>query len=362
MFKEFPAAKDKMLQVMDETGTIVAPKWKPDISDTDILKAYRFMVFARLADQMAVSFQRQGRMYTYPPNLGQEAIQAAAGRIIQKNDWLIPAFRELGAWLLKGAKLRDIFAFWGGYEDGARFTDAPNILPPAVPIGSQLPHALGIAFALRYRGKRSVAFAFVGDGGTSQGDFHEALNFAGVWRVPLVVIIQNNQYAISLPIREQTAAKNLSVKGLAYGIPGLKVDGNDYLAMVSALQHARENARKNKGPVLIEGVTYRRGAHTTSDDPTLYRSVEEEKAWEARDPLVRLQAYLASRGLWHEKDDRRLLTQYRAEVEKEFAEYERHPAYSVEEVFKYQYKEMPDDLKKQLVEYEKFLNRKEARK
>ena len=360
MFKQFDPLKDRQLQVMDENGAIVNDEWKPDISDEAILEAYKFMNFTRVADQMAVSFQRQGRMYTYPPNLGQEAIHAAAGHVMQSDDWLVPAFRELGAWLLKGARLRDIFLYWGGYEDGVKFSDAANFLPPSVPIASQVPHAVGIGYGLKIRKKDGVVFVFLGDGGTSQGDFHEALNFAGVWKVPVVVVIQNNQYAISVPVREQTASKNLAMKAVAYGIPGIKVDGNDYLAMMAALAKARDHASRGKGAVVIEGHTFRIGAHTTSDDPSLYRSEEEEKAWSVRDPIHRLRKYLISKKIWQEKEDGPLLEQFKKEVDKEFSIYESHPPYQLDDVFNYHFEELPADLKNQKASYEKYQNWKET--
>jgi pyruvate dehydrogenase E1 component alpha subunit len=362
LFKEFGPLTYKMFQVMDDNGKIIKPGWKPEISDREILNAYKFMQFARTADIMTVSYQRQGRMHTYPPNLGQEAIAAAAGFIMRKQDWLVPAFREMGAWLLKGAALKDLFLYWGGHEDGLMFPGAENFLPISVPIASQLPHAVGIGYALKYKKKDGVVFAFVGDGGTSQGDFHEALNFAGVWNVPVVFIIQNNQYAISVPVKKQTASKNLAVKAVAYGIDGIQADGNDYFAVYAAISEAAKHAGSGKGPVLIEAVTFRRGAHTTSDDPTLYRTEAEEKKWEKKDPIKRLRDYLISKKLWKTKDDEPLIAQYKKEVEAQFSQYENYPAYKLEDVFKYQYVEMPDDLKKQQVEYEKFLNLQEARK
>lgn len=362
MFKEYNPLEDKMLQVMDDNGKITAPGLKPTITDDELVDVYKKMQFARTLDLMMVSFQRQGRMYTYPPNWGQEAISAAAGKIMRTRDWLVPAFRELGAWLAKGAKLKDIFLYWGGHEDGSKFSGAPNFLPPSVPIASQLIHAAGIGFAINYKKEDSVVFAVVGDGGTSEGDFHEALNFASVWKVPVIFIIQNNQFAISVPVKMQTASKNLALKSVSYGMPGLKVDGNDFFAMYAALSESVEYARKGNGPVLIEAVTFRRGAHTTSDDPSLYRTEEEEKKWEAKDPVNRLRAYLVSQKLWKEEDDDPLIEEYKKKIEREFIEYENYPPYKLEDVFKYQYKDMPEDLKKQQVEYEKFLNWKEARK
>ncbi|MCK4764893.1 MAG: pyruvate dehydrogenase (acetyl-transferring) E1 component subunit alpha [Candidatus Aminicenantes bacterium] len=362
MFEKYDPLKDEMFRVMDDKGELIDPKLKPAIPDQDVIDAYKLMQFARTADLMSVSYQRQGRMLTYPPNLGQEAIAAAAGKIMKPQDWLVPAFRELGAYLAKGAKLSDIFLVWGGHEDGSRFSDAPNFIPSAVPIASQLPHAVGIGWAVNYKKEDSVVFAFVGDGGTSEGDFHEALNFAGVWKVPVIFIIQNNQYAISVPVRKQTASRNLAVKSTAYGIPGIKVDGNDFFAMYAALEEAAAHARQGKGAVLIEAVTFRMGAHTTSDDPTLYRTKEEEKMWAEKDPIKRLSAYLIARGLRQESDDEALLEQYKKEVEKEFAVYENYPPYKLEDVFKYHYKEMPGELKRQQAAYEKFLNSREVQK
>ncbi len=362
LFTEFDPHKDKMFQVMDNDGTINNPDWKPEISDDLVLASYQFMLFERLADTMTISYQRQGRTFTYPPNMGQEAVHVGVGKLIRTQDWLVPAFRELGLWLLKGAKLSDLFMLWGGYEEGNAFSGTPRFLPMAVPIASQLLHAVGIGYALKYKKEEGVVLAVVGDGGTSQGDFHEALNFASVWKVPVVFIIQNNGYAISVPVNKQTASKSLAIKSCAYGIPGIQVDGNDFFAMYRATQDAMAHAEAGKGPVLIEALTYRKGAHTTSDDPTLYRSREEEELWEQRDPIKRLRNYLVTKNLWKVEAEAPLLESYKKEVEKEFAIYENHPPYKVEDVFKYHYKDMPPDLKQQQIAYEKFLNWQEAQK
>ncbi len=359
MFEKFDPLQHKMFQIIDKEGDPFNPGWKPSLPGQEIVASYQLMQFARTADLMAVSYQRQGRMLTYPPNLGQEAIAVATAKVIRPQDWLVPAFREIAAMLSKGAKLSDIFLYWGGYEEGSLFSGAPNFLPSAVPIASQFPHAAGIGYAIKFKKQDSVVFAFIGDGGTSEGDFHEALNFAGVWKIPVVFVIQNNQYAISVPVHKQTAAKNLAQKAIAYGIPGIKVDGNDFFAMYEVLKEAMQYARSGKGAVLIEAFTYRRGAHTTSDDPTLYRTAEEEKAWEEKDPVKRLRQYLVHQGLWKESDDEPLLEQYKQEVEKEFAIFENTPPYPLDNVFSYTYKDMPGDLKKQQAAYEKFLNSQE---
>jgi pyruvate dehydrogenase E1 component alpha subunit len=360
LFKEYDPQEDKLFQVMDNDGKIVNPNWKPDIKDPFVLESYKFMNFARQADLMAVSYQRQGRMYTYPPNLGQEAIHCAVGKQMRQQDWLVPAFRELGAWLLKGAKLSDIFNYFGGHEDGSLFSGAPNFLPISVPIASQLLHAVGIGYAFNYKKEDGVVFAFVGDGGTSEGDFHEALNFGAVWKTPVVFIVQNNQFAISVPVQKQTVSKNLAVKSVAYGIPGIKVDGNDFFAVYRATQEAIQHARAGNGPVLIEAVTFRKGAHTTSDDPSLYRTKEMEQEWEAKDPVNRLRNYLVSNNLWKPEDDEPLLEEYKKQIHEEFAVAENYPPYKVDDVFKFQYHDMPGDLRQQQASYEQFLRWKEA--
>lgn len=361
MFKEFSPLEGKIFRVMDNDGKIINKKWMPELEDQEILSAYKKMLFARTADLQIVSYQRQGRIYTYPPNYGQEAIAGAIGHIIKEGDWVAPAFREMGVYLAKGVTLKEIFLYFMGYEDGSRFEGAKNILPMSVPIASQLIHATGLAYAIKYKKEDAVAYGFVGDGGTSEGDFHEALNMAGAWKVPAIFVVQNNQYGISTPFNMQTASKSIAIKSVAYGIEGIQVDGNDFFAMLQVAKYADEYARSGKGPVLIEAVTYRKGAHTTSDDPTKYRSEEEEKEWDKTDPLDRLKKYLLDKKLWSDKEEEAIVKQYKKEVDRLFIEAENYPPYPLEDAFKYNYAEMPEDLKQQQVAHEKFLKWKEAR-
>lgn len=362
MFDQFDPADNKMFQVIDNNAKVINQEWMPQLSDEELIKLYKDMLFVRTLDFMIVSYQRQGRLFTYPPNYGQEAIGVAAGAVLRKDDWLVPAFRELGAWLAKGVTVKEIFMFNMGFEEGLRFTEANHVLPFTVPIASQLLHAAGIGYAAKYQKKDEVAFAFVGDGGTSEGDFHEALNFAGVWKVPVVFVVQNNQYAISVPVKMQTASLNLAIKSKAYGIKGLKVDGNDIFAMVAAFRFAHEYARTEGKAVLIEAVTYRRGAHTTSDDPTKYRTTEEEKEWELKDPLRRMKLFLEKKKLWSDAEEERITEEYKKEIDRQFLETEETVKYPLEDVFKYMYTEMPQDLRDQQIEHEKFLQWKNARK
>jgi pyruvate dehydrogenase E1 component alpha subunit len=221
-----------------------------------------------------------------------------------------------------------------------------------------LVHATGIGYEIKYRKKNDAVFAVVGDGGTSEGDFHEALNFAGVWKVPVVFIVQNNQYGISTPFKVQTASDGIAIKSLAYGIEGIQVDGNDFFAIYQAIHTAREHAVSGKGPVLIEAVTYRKGAHTTSDDPTKYRTKEEEDAWDTKDPLRRLKSWLISKKLFTESNELKLIEDYKREIDRQFEEVERDMVYPFDEIFNYMYEEIPADLLMQKKEHERFLNRK----
>lgn len=346
---------------MDMEGAIINARHMPEISAEAVRKAWQAMLFARTADKMAVSYQRQGRMYTYPPIFGQEAIQIAAGLVIRHNDWLVPAFREMAVMLAKGVKLREIFLYYLGNEAGSHFSEAKHVLPICVPIGSQFLHATGIGYSIKYQQKDEVVFPFIGDGGTSEGDFSEALNFAAVWQIPVVFTIQNNQYAISVPVNKQTRSINLAVKSMAFGMPGIKVDGNDFFAMYKAYQEASAYARAGNGPVLIEALTYRRGAHTTSDDPTKYRTKEEEQLWEAKDPLLRLTKYMAQNGI-DTNDEALLIEEYKNAIDIEFVAAENHEAYQLQEVFKHMYVEMPGELIRQKASYEAFLAWKENKR
>lgn len=361
IFNQFDTQKDTIFRIIDNDGVVLQKELMPDIDDKTVIKAYKSMLFARVADEMAISYQRQGRMYTYPPNSGQEAIHIAAGMVIRENDWLVPAFRELGVMMAKGVTLKEIFLYYMGNEQGSNFSKANHVLPICIPIASQLIHATGIGYSIKYQKKDEVVFPFVGDGGTSEGDFSEALNFAGVWKVPVVFTIQNNQYAISVPVKNQTKSVNLAIKSMAYGIPGIKVDGNDFFAMYVVYKEAFEYAQAGNGAVLIEALTYRKGAHTTSDDPTKYRTKEEEQEWGLTDPLYRLKKYMETKGIWKE-DEEKLVEEYKLEVDKQFTEAENFTPYPLDDIFNYTYVEMPEALKKQKSDYEQYQNWKETRK
>jgi pyruvate dehydrogenase E1 component alpha subunit len=255
------------------------------------------MVAARRFNEQASALVRQGRLAVYPSSFGQEACQVAAAQVLTADDWLFPTYRDTAAVAARGVDPVETLGLlkgdWhSGYDPYER-----HVAPLTTPLATQLPHAVGVAHAARLRGESTVVLAMCGDGGTSEGDFHEALNFAAVFRAPVVFFVQNNQYAISVPLARQSVAPSLAHKGVGYGIPGEQVDGNDLAALLSVLSGAVEQARSGAGPQLVEGRTYRMQAHTNADDATRYRSDEEVAAWAAKDPLVRLESYLRAEGV-----------------------------------------------------------------
>jgi pyruvate dehydrogenase E1 component alpha subunit len=284
------------LSILDSDGNLDSAL-EPDIAPEELRRLYRAMLLARRFDERMLRLQRQGRIGTFAPIKGQEAAQLGSVATLRRTDWMVPSFRETGAMLWRGWPMERLLLFFSGYLEGGRPEPDQHDLPVCIPVATQLPHAVGLAYAAQYRGDDAVVMAYCGDGATSEGDFHEAMNFAGVWHVPLVFLVQNNQWAISVPLKKQTHSRTLAQKALAYGFPALQVDGNDVLAVYAASREAVERARRGDGPTLIECVTYRLGVHTTSDDPTKYRSAEEVAAWERKDPLTRFSAYMQKRNL-----------------------------------------------------------------
>jgi len=284
------------LSILDENGRL-DEALEPKIGDDLLLRLHSAMLLSRRFDQRLLNLQRQGRIGTFPPTTGQEAAHIGAVAALRASDWMTPSFREVGAEIWRGRSLESVLLYSAGYAEGIHIQEDRNDLPISIPVGSQTLHALGIGWAAKYRGTDDVAMAFFGDGATSQGDFHEALNMAGVYRAPVVFVCQNNHWAISVPLAKQTRSQTIAQKALAYGFPGIQVDGNDVLAVYAAASEAVERARAGEGPTLIECVTYRLMMHTTADDPKRYRSDEEVAAWEKRDPLPRFQGYLRAKGL-----------------------------------------------------------------
>ncbi|MBK5276328.1 MAG: pyruvate dehydrogenase (acetyl-transferring) E1 component subunit alpha [Desulfuromonadales bacterium] len=289
----------RCLSILAPDGT-VDDTLMPPLPEQDIRRLYELMVLTRTFDQRAIALQREGRLGTYPPSLGQEAAQVGSAFALQPSDWIFPSFREMGVQVTIGYPIHQILQYWSGDERGQLAPPALNIFPVCVSVGSHIPHAVGAAMAARYRHDPLAVAAWFGDGATSKGDFHEGFNMAGVFRLPLVFICQNNQWAISVPLNGQTASATLAQKALAYGFEGVQVDGNDIFAVYRATRDALQKARDGGGPTFIECLTYRMADHTTSDDAGRYRSVDEVTAWGARDPLLRLERYMERCGIWNE--------------------------------------------------------------
>lgn len=339
-------AVTERLEILDTEGGVDG-ELMPELDPSQIRSMYRDMVLMRTFDGKALNLQRQGRMGTWPPIKGQEAVQAGVALAMGEHDWLIPAFREHGIMVLRGVPLHLVYAYWAGDERGSCYPDSVRCFPVAVPVGSQWQHGTGVGLSLKLRGEEAVAVTFGGDGSTSEGDFHEAVNCAGVFDAKTVFVIQNNQWAISVPIHKQTAAETLAQKAHAYGVPGIQVDGNDVFAVYSAAREAIERARTGGGPSLIEAVTYRLGDHTTADDASRYRGDEELKLWEGRDPILRLRRYLEAQGLWDDDQEAVLTEEATAWVEAQVKLLEDMPPQEPEAIFDFMYNEMPPHVAEQ---------------
>jgi pyruvate dehydrogenase E1 component alpha subunit len=335
------------LEILDVEGQVDGDLM-PDLDPSKVRALYRDMVLMRSFDEKALKLQRQGRMGTWPPIKGQEAVQAGVALAMGDEDWLIPAFREHGVMVLRGVPLHLVFAYCAGDERGSCYPEGVHCFPVAVPVGSQWQHGAGVGLSLKLSGEEGVAVTFGGDGSTSEGDFHEGLNCAGVFGSRTVFVIQNNQWAISVPLHQQTKAETLAQKAHAYGIPGIQVDGNDVFAVFVAATEAIERARRGDGPTLIEAVTYRLGDHTTADDASRYRKEEELQEWEGRDPILRLRRYLEMQHLWDSDQEAVLLEEAHQWVDSQVKALEEMPPQAPEEMFTSMYAEMPPHVAEQM--------------
>ncbi|ORV13918.1 pyruvate dehydrogenase (acetyl-transferring) E1 component subunit alpha [Mycobacterium celatum] len=290
------------VQLVAPDGTPTAEdRYSRELPDETLCWLYEMMVVTRDLDTELVNLQRQGELALYAPCRGQEAAQVGATACLRKSDWLFPQYRELGAFLVRGIPASHVGAMWRGTWHGGLEFIKKCCAPISIPVGTHALHAVGAAMAAQRLGEDSMTVAFLGDGATSEGDVHEALNVAAVFGAPCVFYVQNNQWAISVPLCRQTIAPSIAHKAIGYGMPGIRVDGNDVLACYALMAEASARARAGGGPTLIEAVTYRLGPHTTSDDPTRYRSRDELEHWLALDPIPRYRAYLEGRGLWSER-------------------------------------------------------------
>jgi len=332
---------------LDAEGHVTGPL--PQFGeDTDSLKAlYRWMVLTRSFDAKAVALQRTGRLGTFASSLGQEAVAVGAAAAMQDNDVLVPSFREQGALLVRGVPMKHQFLYWGGDERGSVYVNNAQDFPNSVPVGTHAPHAAGVALAIKLRGEKRAVLCLFGDGATSKGDVYEAMNIAGVWKLPVVFVVNNNQWAISINRAQQTAAETLAQKAIGAGIGGEQVDGNDVIAVRHVVGQALGRARSGEGPHLIEALTYRLSDHTTADDASRYREEDVVAAHWKEDPVARLRTYLNENAGWGREDEEKLIEDIAAEVEDAAQTYLNEPPQAAESMFDYLFADVPAELARQ---------------
>ncbi len=342
------------LRILNEDGS-EDRELLPELPDKEIRSLYEWMVRSRIFDGRALALQREGRLGTYASILGQEAAQVGSAYALGPSDWVFPAFREMGVAMARGVPLKRLFQYWAGDERGNLIPAELHYFMTSIPVGTHIPHAVGAAWAAKLKRDPIAVVAYFGDGATSKGDFHEALNIAGVHRLPVVFIAQNNQWAISVPVRLQTAAETLAQKAIAYGFEGVQVDGNDVFAAYVATRAALEKARAGGGPTLIECLTYRMSDHTTADDASRYRKPEEVETWRGKDPLDRLQRFMQRRGLWDAAYAAQVNQEAEAVVTAGVREFEAEPAPDPTDLIRYTFAEMPPGLVRQQAELQRRL-------
>lgn len=304
MMKKAFSTSINYMQVMDEDGKVDQSLFPKDLTDDKLVELYKFMDLGRQMSDKLVALNREGKMPTVVPISGEEATQAGSAYALSKDDFLMPTFRQHLALTIKGVPIYSIFLSFKGYEEGFEFGAVNNSGPEIAPVGTQYPHAAGIAYSYKYMKKPGVVIVYGGDGSSSEGDFAESMNFAGVNQLPIIFLIENNEWAISVPRDKQTAAETLAQKAVAAGIDSIQVDGNDVVGVYKATKDAIDYIKKNGKPFVIEALTYRMGMHTTADDPTKYRPEADVDAWKPKDPIVRLKKYLTSKKLWDDAKEK----------------------------------------------------------
>jgi pyruvate dehydrogenase E1 component alpha subunit len=312
------------LEILSPDGTVDA-KLMPKLSNELLLKMYRLMFQIRAFDERAILLQRSGRLGTYPMITGQEATQCVPPLCLKPSDWAVPTYRGGGVYFARGMQMRDALLYWAGDDRGTRFPEGNNDMIFSIPVGTHLTQVAGLAWGEKFKKKGGVALTYCGDGTSSKGDLHEALTFAGQFKLPAVYIIENNGWAISVPRARQSAGATLAQKAWGYGVAGIQVDGNDALAVYSAAADAVARARRGDGPTLIECETYRMSHHTTADDATRYRDAKDVEAWKKRDPISRFKKFLTAKKLWDEKREKELAAKTRSWIDGEVKAYEETP-------------------------------------
>ncbi|ASI35871.1 MULTISPECIES: pyruvate dehydrogenase (acetyl-transferring) E1 component subunit alpha [Exiguobacterium] len=338
-------------RILDEKGEVVNKDAMPDLSDEELTELMRRLVYTRIWDQRAISLNRQGRLGFYAPVAGQEASMIGTQFALDKDDWILPGYRDIPQMVFHGFPLYKAFLFSRGHITGGKIPEGVNVLMPQIIIGAQIVQAAGVALGLKKSGKEQVAITYTGDGGSSQGDFYEGMNFAGAFKAPAIFVVQNNRFAISTPVEKQSMAKTIAQKAVAAGINGIQVDGMDVLAVYAATKQARVEAL-NGVPTLIETLTYRYGPHTLAgDDPTRYRTKDMDDEYQAQDPLVRFRAFMETKGLWNEDKENEVIEQAKADVKEALAQADKEPKQKVTDFINVMAEKLPQNLQEQLDEY-----------
>ncbi|WCK53538.1 pyruvate dehydrogenase (acetyl-transferring) E1 component subunit alpha [Aneurinibacillus sp. Ricciae_BoGa-3] len=341
-----------MLQILSPEGKVVGNKSMPEVSDEKLQELMRKMVYTRVWDQRAISLNRQGRLGFYAPVAGQEATMCGSQSALGKEDFILPSYRDIPQMVWHGFPLHKAFLYSKGHYQGGQIPEDVNVLMPQIIIAAQITQAMGVAMGFKLNNEKRVAITYIGDGGTSQGDFYEGLNFAGVYKVPAIFFVQNNQYAISTPFSKQTAAESIAAKAQAVGIKGVRIDGMDVLSVYNTVKEARERALAGEGPTLIEALTFRYGPHTMAgDDPTRYRQQEEMTEWEQKDPLIRFRSYLESKNLWSKEEEDKVIEQAKAEIAEAIKLADAAPKQKVTDLIDIMYEEKTPALQEQYNEY-----------
>jgi 2-oxoisovalerate dehydrogenase E1 component alpha subunit len=335
------------IQFLDPQGRPTQPLPEFARDPKNLVRLYRSIVLARSFDAKAVALQRTGQLGTFASSLGQEAIGVAVASVMKPEDVLVPTYRDTGAMLMRGVKMEEILLYWSGDEQGSNFSGPRRDFPICVPIATQACHAAGVAFAMKHRREPRVAVCLAGDGATSKGDFYESLNVAGAWKLPVVFVVENNGWAISVPRSAQTATETLAQKAIAAGIPGEQADGNDVIAMRHCVGNLVEKARNGGGASLIEALSYRLHDHTTADDATRYRDADEVNRQWNLEPAARLRAYLLSQGAWSKEQEESLLKECSERVQAAVEAYQAAPLPPPEQMFDYLYAALPAAFKSQ---------------
>jgi pyruvate dehydrogenase E1 component alpha subunit len=340
------------LQVLSPEGEVVNPERMPKLSDDQLKEIMYRMVFTRTWDDRAINLGRQGRLGFYAPVAGQEATMVGSEYALIKDDFVCPGYRDMPQLVWHGLPLYQAFLYSRGHQHGGQIPEGVNVLMPQIIIGAQILHATGIAMGFKLKGEKRVAITYTGDGGSSEGDFYEGMNFAGSFNLPVIYFVQNNGYAITTPFAKQTAAQSIAHKALAAGIRGLQVDGMDVLAVISAVQEAAEIGRSGGGATLIEALTYRFRPHSMADDPTKYRTKEEEQEWSLRDPLVRFGKYLEKKGLWSDEETARVKEETKNTVNEQIKKAEQTEKMTVAGLIDSMFEVTPQHLEEQKADFQ----------